>query len=128
MRFLVATRLTQGQRKNDFCFAKEDELVRFGTECDGEKVDGACGCRRSMIGMESSKGTTTMKVVDLDLSRGDLFKRMNQSFIKSGWGAIVDDKLVAQDVDEIIRIAEFFPLGSVIEKRGSHYGARKLNK
>ena len=50
MKLLVATTKTQGQRKNDFCWVPEDEIVQFAFVCDGEKIDGSCGCRRSMSG------------------------------------------------------------------------------
>jgi hypothetical protein len=36
MRILVSTKKTQGQRKNDFCWVPEGEIVRFGMECGGE--------------------------------------------------------------------------------------------
>ena len=49
MKVLVATRNTQGQRGNDFCFVPEGEIVAFpAAECTGEKIDGSCGCRRSV--------------------------------------------------------------------------------
>ena len=59
MRFLVATKETQGQRKNDFSHAREGELVKFGFECDGEEVDG---------NLERS--------VSRPIQRNDLFFRM----------------------------------------------------
>ena len=43
------------------CWCEEGELVRFATECDGERVDGRCGCRRSMTGMSTLKATTTVR-------------------------------------------------------------------
>ena len=41
MKILVATKETQGNRKNDFCFCDEEEIVKAGMECDGESVDGS---------------------------------------------------------------------------------------
>ena len=67
MKILVATKEGQGQRKNDFCWAEEGEVVKFPSECDRETVDGRCGCRRSMSGANSLKGTKTMKVVEFDI-------------------------------------------------------------
>ena len=57
MKMLVATKETQGKRRNDFCWATEGELVRFAFQCDGEAVDGRCGCRRSFCGLDSHKAS-----------------------------------------------------------------------
>jgi len=66
----VATRQTQGQRDNDFCFVPEGEIVTFPVfTCTGEEADGACGCRRSLCGVHSSTGTTTVKVALLEGGR-----------------------------------------------------------
>ena len=40
MLFLVGTKETQGKRKNDFSWTTDGEPVMYGSECDGEKVDG----------------------------------------------------------------------------------------
>lgn len=62
MKVLVATTKRQGMRKNDFCHATEGELVKFSFECDGEKVDGKCGCKRSMGGINSRELPTDKSV------------------------------------------------------------------
>jgi len=62
MKLLVATTQTQGQRQNDFCWATPGEILHFGSECDREGIDGACGCKRSLSGLDSLKATTTMIV------------------------------------------------------------------
>lgn len=53
MKVMVATREGQGFRENDFSWTKENELVGFTSECDGETIDGNCGCRRSMSGFDT---------------------------------------------------------------------------
>ena len=57
MKILVGTTETQGRRKNDFCYTKEGEVLCFHLECDGETVDGSCGCKRSMSGVDTNKAT-----------------------------------------------------------------------
>jgi hypothetical protein len=54
MKLLVSTTETQGQRKNDFCFVPEGEILVFAFECDRDRgnPDGPCGCARSMSGVE----------------------------------------------------------------------------
>ena len=70
MKILVATKETQGFRDSDFSWAREGELVRFDSECDRDKnrIDGGCGCRRSMVGLETGRATTTFKVVEMDIT------------------------------------------------------------
>ena len=57
MRVLVATKKTQKQRENDFSFVPENELLYFGSQCSGEKVDGSCGCKRSLVGVKCLMAT-----------------------------------------------------------------------
>jgi hypothetical protein len=59
MKVFVSTKDGQGIRNNDFSWTNEGELVKFALECDGEKIDGKCGCRRSMSGFDTHKATTT---------------------------------------------------------------------
>lgn len=130
MRFLVATKETQGQRKNDFSHAREGELVKFGFECDGEEVDGNCGCRRALSGMETGLATTTMKVVEMDMKPSALLTILQACLRKEGWikeGPIDKEwkKQSMDDAGELIRIASYFPVGTVVEKRGDTFGARK---
>ena len=79
MKVLVGTKDTQGKRKNDFSFTDEGELVTFGTECDREAVDGHCGCKRSLVGMKTRKGTTTFKVVEKKISKVNYLQALKES-------------------------------------------------
>lgn len=117
MKYLVSTKETQGQRKNDFCFVPEGELVRFGSECDCEDIDGRCGCRRSMIGMDCGTATTTMKVVELDMSEIELKTKLTASMSKSGFSVHEDD--IIEEINEISRIAGLFQIGDILEMRGN---------
>ena len=118
MKVLSATFEKQGERSNDFCYCKEGELVYFGTICDGESIDGDCGCKRSMSGMESLKATTTVKVIDMHLTKQDYLKRFIKVQIKAGF---YDKKHIAfykKSVKTLLDTANHFPLGAVIEIRG----------
>lgn len=130
MKTLVATKETQKHRQNDFSYAKEGELVRFGFECDREAVDGDCGCRRSMVGIESSKSTTTMKIVKTNMTQVQFENEILKSLIKAGWqdknAKLKGNDLVIQDTQELTQIANTFLIGTIIEKRGNILQERKI--
>ena len=127
MNVLVATREMQGKRKNDFCHVPEGEIVRFQFECDGEAVDGRCGCRRSMAGTLTSRSTTTMKVVDMDLTPEQFQSRIESSLRRDGW---ISDEMpdwkawIREEAMELLAMAAAFPAGEVVEKRGVYFRAR----
>lgn len=127
MRYIVATKETQGQRDNDFSFTTEGELVKLGFECDHyEDPDDECGCGRSLVGMDSSKGTTTMKIVEVDLTSEEILQKLIESEKISGWA--LDDEFInnlRKQVEFISHIASLKPLGTVYEKRGHIFQARK---
>lgn len=123
MKVLVATKEKQGMRKNDFSFTREGELVTFtGMECDGEKVDGNCGCRRSMCGVETHKATTTFKVVDMPIEKEVFYECLKINLVSTGWAGLMGkDKawaIVFKDVMELMSLADKFEVGTVLEKRG----------
>lgn len=126
---LVATKLTQGQRKNDFFWATEGELVRFHSECDGESINGHCGCRRSMSGLKSLKATTTMQVAEMDMDEKEYEIKIAQS-LKASWGKSLSPQELNtwahRDAVELLRMGKFWPVGTVVEKRGNTYKARRL--
>ncbi len=125
MKLLVATTKTQGQRKNDFCFATVGELVKLGSECDGESINGSCGCKRSMTGMDSSKGTTTMIVAELPhIDAKKLAKLLFDSDKKAGWNFSMGEE--EETGDELARIANCFKVGDVVEKRGISIQKREV--
>ncbi len=128
MRVFVATKETQGYRKNDFSFCTEGELVGFGTECDGQEIDGNCGCRRAMAGLDSHKATTTFKVVDLPITVSDLATKIQDSLIKAGWGNVGAKvaEIGRDDARELVRLADFFQVGDILEKRGDDFRVREV--
>ena len=85
MKVLVATNEGQKQRKNDFSHTTEGEFVKFGFECDGETVDGNCGCKRGMVGFDTLKATTTFKVTEKDISKENYISRLLESERRAGW-------------------------------------------
>jgi hypothetical protein len=124
MKVLVATKETQGQRKNDFCWCEPDELLIFGFECDGEEIDGNCGCRRSMCGVNTRAATTTMKVIDKDISKEDFVAGIRKSLKDGGWSIEIQD-LAGEKADELLSLAAQCSAGDILEKRGDIFRKRK---
>jgi hypothetical protein len=126
MKVLVATRDGQGLKRGDFCNAEPGELVRFGSECDGEAIDGKCGCRRSLVGVKTARGTTTMAVVDQPIDMASYTKAIAAGLRSAGWAALGGDTLrwAEQDASELARIAAAFPVGAVVQRRGNSLSRR----
>jgi hypothetical protein len=130
MKVLVSTKRGQGLRKNDFSWVDEGEMVKFGFECDGEKVDGSCGCKRSMSGFDSLKATTTFTIKDIDMTHKEYIDALIESEKKSGW--ITDDMseadllLFRDDAYELMRLAACYKEGVILEKRGNAIQVRKV--
>lgn len=122
MKLLVATKKTQGQRSNDFCWCNEGELVRFGFACDGEDVDGPCGCRRSMAGMASKKATTTMEIKDVPITELEFTHLLAKAYVASGFTMLIDN--VEEDAADLVKVAAHFEVGDIIEYRGEYFQAR----
>jgi hypothetical protein len=127
---LVATKDGQGVRKNDFCWVPEGEIVHFPFECDRDRddVDAYCGCRRSMVGIECAKATTTMKVEELDTTEQQVFEKLKRHYMED-W--LMDEKraekMARDELEDLKRIAKTFRAGAVLEKRGAVFQIRKRN-
>lgn len=124
---LVATASGQGQRRSDFFNANEGELVCFPFECDGESVDGGCGCRRSMVGMTSKKATTTMTVASFPVGMVQNALRLH---IVASWGGTmttreIEDWVKTQYMD-ITRVARVMGVGTIVERRGQTLQEREI--
>jgi hypothetical protein len=131
---LVATREGQGQRRNDFSFVPEGEVVFFPTfECEGEAVDGECGCRRAMIGARCNTGTTTFKVVRVLWTQARLRNEALEFCKGAGlwqlWMARGDcwadcrgrlDSIVMR----MVSVALQHEVGTVLERRGRTFHVR----
>lgn len=113
MKVLVSTNISQGQRKSDFCFVSEGEIVCYGFECslDDKNIDDSCGCKRSLVGINSRTGTTTFKVAEWCGTEEEWEKKVEESFYLSGWERAID-------CTELLKIADKYPVGTILEKRG----------
>ena len=117
MKVLVATGQKQGARDGDFSFTIEGELIALPVECDAdEDIDGDCGCRRSLAGLSSAKGTTTVRVAEVDTTLDEYAEAIRDAFERGGWG----DNLEAADNQAYLLagIADQHELGAVLERRG----------
>lgn len=129
MKVLVATRETQGQRANDFCWAEEGELVTFSVlECDREGVDGSCGCKRSLSGVRSGKGTTTLLVVDQAVTYQEVHAAITESVRAGGWVTVCAEETIHEYISSVLRVllatAARHPVGTVLERREDGLQAR----
>jgi hypothetical protein len=128
-RILIATKATQGQRANDFSWTQEGEPVTFSSVCDGEEIDGDCGCRRSMTGLQSTLATTTVQVAYLPGGRNALQKEIHAYLERAGWSQLLGDEqttqIVEADTEELVRIASCFPVRTVLEMRGNLFQVRE---
>jgi len=127
MQVLVSTKKTQKQRENDFNFVPENELLYFGIQC-GERVDGSCGCRRSLTGVTCLQATTTMKVADTELDEAGLAETIHRALKKTGTSDSLDNardrKRALRMARELVAIAERHPVGTVLERRGGRFNKR----
>jgi hypothetical protein len=124
MKLLTATREGQGDRDGDFCHAAEGELVFAGFVCatDRSDPDGVCGCGRAFSGLNSLRATTTALVRDLDLTYDDVRMALSAHFVAAGMGpdvlgAVDVEDMLAEEVDQTIRYAEYWEPGSVVGRR-----------
>jgi len=133
MKVLVSTKETQGQRPNDFCWVPEGEIVKYGFDCDGDAVDGSCGCRRSLVGLECSKATTTMKVAQVDFTKGELKAMLRESLIRDGWMDCYKTAAMKRDFltrewaafEHLLEVAKNLPVGTIVERR-EEVGPRRV--
>ena len=141
LKVLVATRRSQGSRADDFFFTNEGELVRFGLICSrdiGKGGLGGCGCGRSMVGFETLKATTTFEVIHSSITKGEYLSkdissplefldRYVESHFKSGFPPM-EAQLVIEDVNELLRIARLYPVGTLLGIRENDIILRVLLK
>jgi hypothetical protein len=129
MKIFVATREGQDARQSDFCDAEEGELLTFAIECDRDEADcdGNCGCRRSLLGLETGGATTTFTVAEIPLSAEWYEEQVIEYFADKGWFVRSDAKTVGafrNDAKIVLEEAARFPVGVVLEKRGDEIKVR----
>lgn len=124
IKILIETRETQGARESDFNFCDSAEPVKFGFECDCDKndIDGRCGCRRALVGIFTSRGTTTFTVAERPLTADDYVSLCLGAERVNGWiqkdSSEAEIKEYEEAAREALRVAEQFPVGAILEKRG----------
>jgi hypothetical protein len=147
MRVLVATRELQGAVAGDFAWGVDGELVTgVAEECD---AGDACGCRRSWVGLGSSRATTTAMVVDRPAIGEAVLREAVEDWLdRSGWadlvrqaseageysvdGEVGDDpdvvvaELIYEHVEVIERVCDSFPVGTVVVRHGDCVFARAI--
>ena len=123
MKIIVATSETQGQRPGDFNFVPEGEIV-IVSDCDCLHAD--CECSRSMVGVLCGKGTTTMKVIESDLTR-DGYLRLVREANKGYEGLGIDQSVFDEQADALLELAMRFPAGAVIERDGEDFKQRQIS-
>jgi len=85
-------------------------------ECSAGKPDDRCGCKRSLDGLESGKGTTTFEVVLMDTSEEELTQRVVAR--PSSIAPFISFNLAARHVRDSLRVAAQLDIGKVYERRG----------
>jgi hypothetical protein len=124
MKVIVATSRTQGIRPDDFCWTEDGELVRFRhLICDTDLMypDDGCGCGRAWSGLHSQRAGTTAEVVERALTRQDVVTALASYLYQSGWTSeeLPDDSRedIYAEVDELLALARFYPVGTVLGRR-----------
>jgi hypothetical protein len=125
LHILVATGRTQGRRANDFCYAREGELVRTQLACGKDRgdPDGPCGCLRSLSGEDSMRATTTVRVASFPGDREGYVARLTRSWNEAGWTSTRAED-VAEGADLLLAIAARYPLDTVLEWRDGSVAVR----
>jgi hypothetical protein len=124
MKLLIATRRGQGLHAGDKFECREGELVYFREVCPTLlREDGSpCPCFRLFRGLGSGNATTTAEVSDVPGITADEFRnRIVHVWRKDGRigdGPDGDAPALAQ-AEELMRLAQMFPLYGVIERRAA---------
>ncbi|MEI7717715.1 MAG: hypothetical protein WCI78_16790 [Mycobacterium sp.] len=106
----------------DFCHGISGELAMpITVVCDNPR----CGCDRSLVGLASGKGSTTVKVAELGFTRNDLLTAVIAYLENSGWADVLgcDDKLchVAQTMTAACaKVAARYDTGTVLRPSYDH--------
>jgi hypothetical protein len=130
MKVLVATRLTQGKRPSDFSRCVDGELVWMIDPCPMSRhdPDDACGCGRSFSGMSSHGYTTTATIADIvGLTRRDYEAALVATFEAHDWCPCCTAHPIADVVNELLVLAQCFPVGAVLERRLDTLNVREMS-
>lgn len=104
---------------DDFCWGVEGELaIPMFTNCQTPE----CGCDRALVGLNSHRGSTTVKVTAIDLTPEDVLAAVIGFFddtgIRTNWFADLTPAEVRQvaldTVMQSARVAEGHPVGVML--------------
>jgi hypothetical protein len=120
LKVFVATRRTQCHRDNDFAHHDSPELVDLARTCNQDTADSACGRGRAFTCLSSGKVTTTAEVVERDLTLVQFRNVVHRSLVAAGFNDDPELRGAAeQSADEMARIAAGWPVGTIVERRGT---------
>lgn len=135
MKVFVATQLTQGQRRNDYAnpgIQAGEILTSNLFECDGEGVDGKCGCRRAFKGLTSNFAITTALVKDVDIAEDELQALVRKNLEDGGWLKLGEkdenEKWIADELNIVMVEPALFDVGTIVERRGKNLRQRFLSE
>ncbi len=127
MRVLVATTRTNGRVEDDCYACVEGELVLVDEPClehPDRDTGSECRCGRTFVGLGSRGATSTALVVESELRESDVREAVRGGLEDRG---VVDpdrttrdraEELVDEALDRVLAVAEHFPPGTVVGRRG----------
>ena len=127
VRVLVASRPSSPRRDTDVWSAMRGEIVVAPFVCP----DRGCECDRVRQGIVSHGYSTEAEVRDVGASREAVVAACRVHLEASQWAAVVDhpselDMLAADLVDDMSRVAEDHPAGTVLRMRFDHHAGQWL--
>ena len=119
----ISTHHGLGTRTNDFCWTIPGEVVIVPLiECDLERVDDRCGCRRSFTGIDTGRGTTTFEVVNAVTGAEKLAARLFVNLFTKGWPVTMEQ--MQGFAEEYLDFVQQFDVGRIYERRGNRIQER----
>lgn len=126
MRLLVATTRTNGRVDDDCYGCVEGELVLVDEPCEAHRGadEPGCACARTFVGLGSRAATSTALVVESDLREAEVREAVRGGLEDRG---LVDpdltpreraEQLVEDALTRVLAVAEHFPPGTVVGRRG----------
>ena len=97
-------------------------MARYGLVCDSETSDGrGCGCGRGFPGLQTHKATTTVMVVDRDITEAEWRRIVHDSLHATGWAERMLPDELADYIDAIteldLRSVADLAVGTVLGRR-----------
>jgi hypothetical protein len=125
VRVLVATRETQGERDDDYCWTVDGELVRLPlADC----ANPACGCVRGFAGLSSHRATTTALIEEWSTLDPDRYAELIRADLLDGFDDEGDPEVEAsieEELDFLDTLLMLFPPGTVLQRHGPNVSIRR---